>query len=224
MPQKTRTIVVAPHPDDEVLGAGGTLLRRKSEGAKIAWLIMTEISIESGWSAEKVAQRKHEQEKISDVFGFESVFELRFPTTRLDQIPRSDLVKAVSGVFDSFLPSEVFIPHPSDIHSDHRVTFETVSSCTKWFRAPSVKRVLAYETLSETEFGLERSKKFNPNVFINIEEFLDEKLRAMNIYASEIRNFPFPRSDEAVMALASLRGANSGFKAAEAFELLREVI
>jgi LmbE family N-acetylglucosaminyl deacetylase len=222
MSQILRSLVVAPHPDDEVLGVGGTLLRRKSEGATIGWLIMTEISSEMGWSAEKVRQRKGEIEEIRDLFGFESVFELGFPTTQLDQVPKGDLIKAVSKVFNTFTPNEIFIPHHSDIHSDHRITFETVASCTKWFRCPSVKRILAYETLSETEFSLVSNQRFQPNVFINIEGYLEQKLEAMKVYSTEIGEFPFPRSDDAIKALAALRGANSGFRAAEAFELLQE--
>jgi LmbE family N-acetylglucosaminyl deacetylase len=224
MDQSIRTLVVAPHPDDEVLGVGGTLLRRKTEGTSAAWLIMTGISTDMGWSSQEVSKRKNEIEQITELFGFDSVFELGFTATQLDQIPMSDLVLAVSGVLSEYSPSEIFVPHSSDIHSDHRVTFDVVASCIKWFRSPSIKRVLAYETLSETDFGLEPSKRFQPNVFMNIEGQLETKLRAMNIYSSEIQNFPFPRSKEAIAALATLRGASSGFKEAEAFELLRELL
>jgi LmbE family N-acetylglucosaminyl deacetylase len=222
MSVKSNVLVVAPHPDDEVLGAGGTLLRRKAEGAKLAWLIVTGISAEAGWSDNKIKQRADEIKRITDLFGFDSVFELNFPTTQLDQVPMSDLVTAISNAFKKFEPEEIFVPHPSDVHTDHRIVFDAVVSCTKWFRYPSVRRVLAYETLSETDFGLETSKAFRPNVFINIEPYLADKLRAMEIYASEIGEFPFPRSHEAIRALTTLRGAASGFKSAEAFELLRE--
>lgn len=217
-----RTIVIAPHPDDEVLGVGGSLLRRKTEGATIAWLIVTGITAESGWDDEKIKKRADEIRQITALFGFDSVFELNFPTTQLDHVPIVDLVAAISNVFKTFEPEEVFVPHPSDVHTDHRVVFEAVASCTKWFRYPSVKRVLAYETLSETDFGLGTSQAFRPNVFIDIEAHLSVKLQAMNIYASEVGDFPFPRSHEAIRALSTLRGAASGFNAAEAFELLRE--
>ena len=217
-----KIIVIAPHPDDEVLGVGGTLLRRKAEGATIAWLIVTTITADTGWSEEKIRQRADEIKRVTALFGFDSVFELNFPTIQLDQVPMSDLVAAISNVFKKFEPEEVFVPHPADVHTDHRMVFDAVASCTKWFRYPSVKRVLAYETLSETDFGLGTSQGFRPNVFVNIEPYLDDKIRAMDIYASEIGEFPFPRSHEAIQALAILRGAASGFKAAEAFELLRE--
>ena len=217
-----RIIVVAPHPDDETLGVGGTLLRRKAEGATIAWLIVTAISTESGWSKEAVKQRAGEIERIKQFYDFDEVFSLNFQTTQLDTFPMSDIVTAISGVFNSFKPSEVFLPHPSDVHTDHRVVFNAASACTKWFRYPSVKRVLAYETLSETDFGLGTDQAFRPSVFVDIKHFLSKKLEAMDIYESEVGEFPFPRSHEAICALASLRGAASGFKAAEAFELLRE--
>ena len=217
-----KTIVIAPHPDDEVFGVGGTLLRRKAEGAKVAWLIVTTISVELGWSKETVKQRADEVKRVTELFGFDEVFTLNFPTTQLDRVPMSDLVAGISEVFRSFKPEEVFVPHPSDVHTDHRVVFDAAASCTKWFRCPSVKRVLAYETLSETDFGLGTDQGFRPNVFVDIEAFLDGKLRAMDIYASELGAFPFPRSHEAIRALATLRGAASGFKAAESFELLRE--
>ena len=218
-----RTIVIAPHPDDEVLGVGGTLFRLKAEGHKVAWLIVTGITSEAGWSKEKIEQRADEIKRVTALFGFDSVFELNFPTTQLDQVSMSDLVAAISNVFKKFEPEEVFVPHPSDIHTDHPIVFDAVASCTKWFRYPSVRRVLAYETLSETDFGLGANQAFRPNVFVNIEPYLAEKLQAMDIYVSELGVFPFPRSHEAIRALAILRGAASGFKAAEAFELLREI-
>jgi LmbE family N-acetylglucosaminyl deacetylase len=217
-----KVLVVSPHPDDEVLGVGGTLLRHKAEGAKVAWLIVTTITTDTGWTAEKIKQRAEEIKRVRALFGFDSVFELNFPTTQLDQVPMSDLVAAIANIFKTFEPEEVFVPHPSDVHTDHRVVFNAVASCTKWFRYPSVKRVLAYETLSETDFGLGTDQAFRPNVFVNIEPYIEDKLRAMDIYASELGEFPFPRSHVAIRALATLRGAASGFEAAEAFELLRE--
>ena len=188
----------------------------------MAWLIVTSISTMHGFSDEKVKQRADEIKNVAELFGFDAIYELSFPTTQMDRIPMSDLVSAISSVFKSFEPNEVFVPHPADVHTDHGVVFNAVASCTKWFRYPSVKRVLAYETLSETDFCLGTSQGFQPNVFVNIEPFLERKLRAMEIYASELGEFPFPRSHEAIRALATLRGAASGFKAAEAFELLRE--
>ena len=218
----TRIIVIAPHPDDETLGVGGTLLRRKAEGATIAWVIVTKMSIELGWSEDRVKQRDDEINRITQLYDFDEVYALNFQTAQLDAIPMSNIVTALSRVFKSFSPEEVFVPHPADVHTDHRVVFNAVSACTKWFRYPSVKRVLAYETLSETDFGLGTDQAFRPNVFVDINHFVSKKLEAMDIYASDVGEFPFPRSHEAIRALATLRGAASGYNSAEAFELLRE--
>ena len=217
-----RTLVISPHPDDETLGVGGTLLRRKAEGGIIAWLIITTITVEGGWSEARIKERAREIQQVKKLYEFDEVYALNLPTTTLDKVPMSDLVRAISDVFKTFEPEEVFLPHPADIHTDHSVVFRAASSCTKWFRYPSVKRVLAYETLSETDFKLGTDKDFSPNVFVDISQFLDKKLEVMDIYASEISEFPFPRSHRAIKALATLRGAASGFEAAEAFELLRE--
>jgi N-acetylglucosamine malate deacetylase 1 len=220
----SKVIVIAPHPDDELLGCGGTLLRRKSEGAILGWVIMTKISEDTGWSKNNVQERENEIEKVRKGLGVqpENLFQLGFPTTKLDTLPMVELIAKVSEVFQIFQPEEVFIPHQGDVHSDHRVTFDAVAACTKWFRYPSVKRVLAYETLSETEFNLDPPRTFNPNVFLDISPFFEQKIELLHIYSSEIGKFPFPRSEMAIQALAQFRGASSGFEYAEGFELLLE--
>jgi LmbE family N-acetylglucosaminyl deacetylase len=220
MPNKT--LVIAPHPDDEVLGCGGTLLRRKARGAEVAWLIVTSISEQAGCPVERVQQREVEIDRVAELFCFDQVFNLRVPTKQLDQLPMADLTAKVAAVFASFLPDEVLVPNGSDIHSDHRVTFDVAASCCKWFRQPSVRRVLAYETMSETDFSLVADSAFHPNCFVDISEFLERKLEILAVYSSEVGVFPFPRSIEAIRALAMVRGAASGFMAAEAFQILHE--
>ena len=220
-----KTLVIAPHPDDELLGCGDTLLRRKSESVTLGWVIITKISEDYGWSTENVLERKNEIEQVRKRLGIqlEHLFQLGFATTRLDTFPMKNLITKVSEVFQSFQPEDVLLPHQGDVHSDHRITFEAVSACTKWFRYPSVKRVLVYETLSETEFSLDPSQTFHPNVFVDISDYIDQKLELLRIYGSELREAPFPRSEKVVGALAQFRGCNSGFEYAEGFELLREI-
>jgi LmbE family N-acetylglucosaminyl deacetylase len=220
-----RTLVVAPHPDDELLGCGGTLLRRVADGGTLGWLLMTAITDENGWSSECIKQRTSEIDQVRQRLHIapQHLYSLGFPAAELDRLPMSTLVGHVSKVFSSFEPDEVFLPHPGDVHSDHRVTFEVASACTKWFRHPSVKRVMIYETLSETDFGINPvEKRFQPNLFINISEQLEAKLSLLEIYESEIGEHPFPRSLEAVRALSLLRGSQMGAQSAEAFQVLRE--
>ena len=217
-----RTLVVAPHPDDEILGCGGTLLRRKAEGAELGWLIVTGISEQAGWSVETVQQRDAEIGKVVELVGFDQVFNLRLPSTQLDRLPMGDLINQFAAVFKEFQPIEVLLPCRSDVHTDHRLVYDAAVACTKWFRYPSVKRVLAYETISETEFSLDQNNSFRPNYFFDISEYLERKLEIMLVYKSELGDFPFPRSNKAIRALAALRGSTAGFMAAEAFQLLRE--
>jgi LmbE family N-acetylglucosaminyl deacetylase len=218
----SRVLVVAPHPDDETLGCGGTLLRLAREGAEIAWLIVTSMSEGGGFAKESIETRDREIAKVGELYGFSSVFRLNLPTRQLDTYPVAELIGRLAAVFKSFGPEQVFLPHRRDVHTDHRAVFDAASACTKWFRYNSVRRVVAYETLSETEFTLEGQPGFHPNYFVDITDFLDKKIEIMAVYESEMSQFPFPRSVEAIRALATLRGASSGFKAAEAFQLLRE--
>ena len=217
-----KTLVVAPHPDDEIIGCGGTLLRRKAEGGVLGWLIVSGMTEQAGWPADRIRQRNEEIAKVTTLIGFDEVFNLRLPSTRLDELSMAELVSAISSVFKSFAPGEVLVPHRGDVHSDHRVTFNAVGACAKWFRFPSVRRVLTYETASETEFGLFRETAFQPNFFVDISGYLERKLEIMAVYQTELDEFPFPRSARAIRALAEWRGASAGCLAAEAFELLRE--
>jgi LmbE family N-acetylglucosaminyl deacetylase len=219
-----RILVVAPHPDDELLGCGGTLLKRVDDGNVVGWVLMTSIKAESGWNTERIEERNLEIQCVRQGLGISTdhFYNLGFPTSELDQISTNILVSTLSSVFKDFGPEEVFLPHPGDIHSDHRITFEAAAACTKWFRYPSVKRILTYETFSETDFGLDQvAGGFRPNLFVDIMNQLDQKTSLLSIYRTELGNHPFPRSLDAVRAQALLRGAQRGVRAAEAFQILK---
>lgn len=219
-----KTLVIAPHADDELLGCGGTLLRRREEGGIVGWLLVTAMKPGNSWGADEIEGRQREIEQVREGMGVlpEHLFELGLQSAQLDQAPMADLICRVSEVFGQFQPEEVLVPHAHDIHSDHRIVFDAVAACTKWFRYPSVKRVLAYETISETDLVLKPEGLFNPTVFVDITAFVDRKIALMSVYQSEMGAHPFPRSETALRALAHLRGAQSGFVSAEAFQLLRE--
>lgn len=219
-----RVLVVAPHPDDELLGCGGTLLNLAADGATLGWLIITEITEEGGWDKDSVARRQAEIAAVQVGLSISKKhrYQLKLPPARLDVIPMEDLVKRISDVICDFQPSQIFLPHSRDAHSDHRICFDAVMACTKWFRYPSIRRVLSYETLSETDAAASDALSFQPTVFVNISDFLEKKCELLRVYESEMGRFPFPRSEEAVEALARFRGSQSGFHAAEAFALIRE--
>jgi len=212
-------LVIAPHPDDETLGCGGTLLRHIAGGDSVHWLIVTAMTA-SGNSAERDAE-------ISDVtraFGFDGVHQTGLETTRLDALPLDQLISVIKTVIDEIDAEILYLPHAGDAHSDHRIVFEAAWAAVKVFRTPRVSRVLSYETLSETNFAAPgASQPFTPNWFEDISAYLEQKIEILQLYPGELAAPPFPRSLESVRALATLRGSESGVNAAEAFMLLRNI-
>lgn len=217
-------LVIAPHPDDETLGAGGTLLRHKADGEDIHWLIVTAISAELGFDRASIDSRLLEIESVSLAYGFSSVHALGLPTTRLDTMPLGDIIVGIAKVVQDVKPETVYLPFPGDAHTDHRITFDAAMACTKPFRYPSIRRVAAMEIISETNFGLNpASMSFQPTLFVDISETLDKKIEIMGLYEGEMGTPPFPRSERTIRALAHLRGDQANQEAAEAFHLLKEI-
>lgn len=218
-----KSLVISPHPDDEVLGAGGTLFKRKKtdKSNQIFWVIVTKLKKDLGDKLLKT--RAKEIARVSKLFGFKKVFQLDFNTTELDSSSKKKLITNFSYIFNQVKPSELFVPHFSDVHSDHKIVSEVISTCTKNFRFPFIKKILAYEVISETDYNLDRKKIFFPNYYEDISKYLSKKKQAMKIYKSEIKKFPFPRSLVTIDALAKFRGSQIGKSAAESFEILREI-
>ena len=215
-----KVLVVAVHPDDETLGCGGTLLKHKFNGDEIHWLIATEMK-----DSEGVKQRDNEIDKVGIFYDFDSVNRLGLSTTKVDEYSVNDLITKISFVINKVKPNIIYLPFKSDVHSDHKYIFDAAYSCTKVFRHPFIKKIYMMETLSETEFSLStKEDSFVPNVFVDISEFMDKKIKLMNIYESEIGKHPFPRSERNIRALATYRGATSGCNYAESFMLLKEII
>jgi LmbE family N-acetylglucosaminyl deacetylase len=215
-----KILIVSPHPDDETLGAGGTILKYKALGYKAYWLNMTDISLEYEYNESKVKERREEIEKVCRIYGFDGFYNLGLRPAYLDVYPKSEIISKVSQIINEVKPDVVILPYEGDIHSDHKVTFDCIYSCTKIFRYPSIKKILAMEIISETDFGLP-DKGFLSNYYIDITDYLEKKVEIMKIYKSEIENHPFSRSEDSMKALATLRGAQAGVKYAEGFRLLK---
>ncbi len=218
-------LVVAPHPDDETLGCGGTILKHRAHGDVIFWLIMTKMTASAGYGEEQMRKRVQEIEAVSQAYGFQTLFPLEFAATTLDTIPRRTLISRVSTVVDAVKPEVVYIPNRSDIHSDHRVTFDVAMSALKTFRAPSVKSIVSYEVLSETDGAVPfPTDAFTPNRYSDISNYLEKKIEVMRMYKGELGLPPFPRSEENIRALAVVRGSTAGVRYAEAFMVIRDIV
>lgn len=220
-----KTLVIAPHPDDELLGPGGTLLRKAAEGFEIGLLFITSADKLLGWSTADCENRQNAINTVRKGLNVDAsnYFNLNLPATQLDTLPLGEVIQGIHKVLNQFMPQELLIPHESDIHTDHKITFLAVASAAKVFRSPYIKRILSYETISETDHTLSQRNEFHPNLFVNISSYLERKIELINAYQSEIGAHPFPRSIDSIKALATLRGSQSGAVAAEAFQVLREI-
>lgn len=219
-----KVIIISAHPDDETLGAGGTLLKHINEGDQINWLIVTDVFEEEGFSKERVLTRREEIEKVSKMYGFSNVYKLGHPTMKLNDTILHELINQISKIFQELNPEIVYVMNRSDAHSDHRIVFDSVMSCTKSFRYPYIKKVLMYECLSETEFAPSLPENmFQPNYFVDISNYFTDKLKIMKVFSSELSDHPFPRSLKNIESLAIFRGASAGVKYAEAFQLIKQI-
>ncbi len=223
MKNKKIVLVVAPHPDDETLGCGGTLLRHVANGDEVHWLIVTKMG--NSYSQQQIQEREKEIKTVSSVYSFHKTYQLNFITTELNSENLNALIPAMKGIVSQINPEIIYSPFYGDVHTDHFWTFRALFACVKSFRAPSVKKILCYETLSETDFGATKaSEQFFPQVFVDVSDYLTKKIDIMKTYKSEMQSFPSPRSADAVEALAKIRGASAGVRAAEAFQLIKEIV
>tara|TARA_B110000483_G_scaffold126407_1_gene151857 strand:- start:180 stop:839 length:660 start_codon:yes stop_codon:yes gene_type:complete len=217
---KKKILVVAVHPDDETLGCGGSLLKHKTNGDEINWLICTAIDKNQNY----YQIRDKEINKVSKLYAFDSVHNLRLKTMRIDEYSMSKLIEKISKVINKVKPNIIYLPFKGDVHSDHRKIFEASYSCTKSFRYPFIKKIYMMETLSETEFAPStKEDNFIPNTFVDISVHMDKKIQIMQIYKDEIGKHPFPRSERNIRALGTLRGATCGHEYAESFMLLKQI-
>lgn len=219
-----KVIVISAHPDDETLGAGGTILKHKANGDEIYWIIITEASEKQGFSEERILSRNREIKIVADKFGIKKIFKLGYLSMSLSSQTLIEMVPKISAIFSEIEPEIIYSLNRSDAHSDHRVTFDAVVACTKSFRYPYIKKVLMYECISETEFAPALPEKvFIPNYYVDITDYMAEKLEIMKIYDSELGAHPFPRSLKNIKALAIYRGASVGVEFAEAFQLIKYI-
>lgn len=216
-------LIVAPHPDDEVLGAGGTMARLADAGAEVHVAIVT-TGRAPRFSAEQAQTVRAEAEAAHRALGVTRTHYLDCPAAELGQMPHADLNAAIGGLVRAVDPVTIFAPHPGDIHLDHQLCFLSALVAARPHQSHYPRRVLAYETLSETNWNAPYlTPAFQPNLFVDIGATLDRKLEAFALFASQQREAPHERSVPSLRALATLRGATVHRAAAEAFVTVRLV-
>ena len=223
-----RVLVFAPHPDDEVLGCGGTIARHAEHGDEVYVCVMTcghpPIYDDTKMKEENWPHTLYpEIKKSHNLLGIKETYYLDFPAAGMETASRYAINGKVMDIVQKVQPDIVYMPHFGDMQKDHMITAEAVMVAVRPKYGHIVQSVYAYETLSETEWNIPHAANaFIPNVYIDITDTLNNKLQAMSCYKSQLSDFPNPRSLEAVSALAKLRGSTMGAKAAEAFMLVRE--
>jgi LmbE family N-acetylglucosaminyl deacetylase len=220
---KESVLIIAPHPDDEVLGCGGTIARYTSSGNDVSVLIVTR-GIPNIFPVDEIEETRLELRKAHSLLGISETVFLDFPAPTLDVVPKHQIADAIRRVVVDFRPQVVFFPHYGDLHADHKAVHYATLVATRPVGDNPVRRLLCYETLSETDWGMPSSSEaFIPNVFVDITQYLDVKLRAMACYESQLGQGPCSRSLKTLKSLAHLRGATANLEAAEAFMLIREI-
>lgn len=218
-----RTLVVAPHPDDEVLGCGGTIARLTDAGAETYVAVVTE-GRPPAYTSEFVSRVQQEARKAHALLGVEETFWLGLPAAALAETAHSTLNSALAELITRLRPKTLVIPFAGDIHIDHQLIFTSALVAARPHQENYPELILAYETLSETNWNAPYlTPAFTPNVFVEISEQLERKLDAMRCFGSQVRAAPHERSIETLRALATLRGATVLRRAAEAFVLVRYV-
>lgn len=219
-------LVIAAHPDDEVLGCGGTLARHSANGDKVNLVFLADgvgsrvgDDFEAALSARRTSGRDSAQ-----VLGAEEPVYLNFPDNRLDAVAMLDVVQEIERAVRDVQPSVVYTHHAGDLNVDHRICHQAVVTAFRPTPGQCVKSIYGFEIPSSTEWvSSSESQIFRPSHFVNISEYLESKVRAMRCYQMEMRHFPHPRSERAIDALARWRGATAGFSAAEAFTVIRQL-
>lgn len=228
--KNSKILVVAAHPDDDILGCGGTLAKAISLKAKIKILFLGEgVSSRYKFGEEdklKVlnAQNIRKRECINSlkVLGIKDyVFENRL-CTRFDELPLLDLVKSVEKSIQQFKPTIIFTHNKSEVNIDHKLTYDAVEVATRPSKKSSLKEIYSFEIVCSGNFTFE--KKFSPTTYVNISKFFKKKIKSIKQYKNENKNFPHPRSIMGVEILARYRGMQSSSNFSEAFKLERELV
>jgi N-acetylglucosamine malate deacetylase 1 len=217
----TRVLVLAAHPDDEVLGMGGTLALHVDRGDVVRVVVVTDGSSAQYPDDSETRLRKEEEAlRAAAELGVMDYVHLDFPDMRLDTLPHVDVNRVVEEHVRDLAPEVVYTPHP-DVNLDHRVLFDSVAVATRPVQGHPVRRLLTYAPASSTEWTPASVNWFVPNWYVDVTETIERKIAAFAHYETERREYPHPRSERAIRATAEFHGTTCGCEFAEPFVLVR---
>lgn len=218
-------LVVAAHTDDEALGCGGTIARHVAEGDIVYAVFLADgVTSRPDATAEELEQRNAAAEKAHKILGITKAYMLGFPDNRMDSVPLLDIVQKLEAVIQEIKPQIVYTHHYGDLNIDHRITHQAAITASRPVPGSSVKEIYAFEVLSATEWNTPGAKPFTPNVFVDISQYLEVKINALEAYKMEMREPPHPRSLTNAKRFAESRGNTVGINAAEAMLAIRVIV
>lgn len=229
MSNNNSVLVLAAHPDDEVLGCCGTMAHLVQEGREVHIAILGEGATSRYQQRDKADRSKVEtlldnSQQVADMIGAKQVLNYGLPDNRFDTLPLLDVVKIVEKLILEIEPAVIYTHHPGDLNIDHGIVFRAALTATRPVPGCPVRDLFVFEIPSSTEWSFSMYKpEFRPNVFVDITDTIDIKVEAMQTYKSESRSFPHPRSPESLRGIASRWGSVVGVEYAEAFELIRSI-
>ena len=219
-----KILVIAPHPDDEILGCGGTIIKNIKAGNEVYVCIVTK-GYPPLFKEEGVELTRQHARDCHQSVGVKKTIFLDFPCVTLEKEDRYKLNQAILDVIKEIKPEEVYIPHYGDMQKDHQMVVDAAMVALRPKYNWGIKKIYGYETMSETAWNVPNiQNEFIPNAYVDISEELDEKMKALSYFKLQISDFPDARSLEAIEALAKYRGALMNMRAAEAFMIIREII
>ena len=219
-----KVLVIAPHADDEVLGCGASIAGHVYQGDDVKVVIVTNAHKGDAnlFSKDSIDIVRNEALMAHSILGVQDTIFLDFPAPRLDSYPNYKISLELSKIIKDFNPSILYLPHPGDLHLDHKSTYRASLVAARPQNCCSISEIYCYETLSETDWSpMQGDEFFKPNYFSDITIFFDKKIQAMECFSSQLKDFPHPRSLKNIEYLAGYRGATVGVKRAEAFEVER---
>ncbi len=218
-----KILVIAPHPDDEILGCGGTMVKNIADGNEVYVCIVTKGTLPL-FKPERTAKNQQDAKECHQHIGVKKTFFLDFPAAMLEKVDRYELNGKLLDVIKEIQPDETYIPHWGDMQKDHQIVAESAMVALRPKYHPQVKKIYGYETMSETAWNAPNiQNEFIPNVYVDITDYLETKKGSLAFFKLQVSSFPDARSTEAIEALAKYRGAQMDMKAAEAFMLIREL-
>ena len=224
-----KTLIIAAHPDDEVLGCGGTIAKLVAQGEEVHILILatgltSRVGFDMAKDADALKIHLERASRAGALLGAKNVNFGGLPDQKMDTLPLLEVTQRIEAEIESVKPQTIFTHHGGDLNMDHVITFRATLTATRPMPGSVVRSVYAYEVPSSTEWAFQKFEpKFQPNLFHDITETLPKKIEAMQIYESEAREFPHPRSPQALQAIARRWGSVVGLNAAEAFEVIWEI-